>query len=79
MTTATKGYLIIAGSVIYHLVAIYSIMLLVDLHIAIVSILAVLWLISLPITLWKSSKYIGVKSDGLTKEVSSVINNDSKE
>ena len=79
MTTATKGYLIITGSVIYHLVAIYSIMLLVDLHIAIVSILAVLWLISLPITLWKSSKYIGAKSDGLTKEVSSVINNDSKE
>ena len=79
MTSSTKGYLILAGIVLYHVAALYGIMLLFDLHIGAVSLAALAWLISLPITFWKGVQYANKKSDGLSEDITKLFDNDSKE
>lgn len=78
MNSGTKGYLIIAGIVLYHVAALYAIMLLLDLHILIASLAGLAWFISLPITVWKSSKYASIKTDGVKSNVVNLFDN-SKE
>jgi hypothetical protein len=78
MTSSTKGYLIIAGIVLYHIAAVYGIMMLLDCHLIITNLAALVWLISLPITLWKSSKFAERKTANLNQNVSNLFDN-SKE
>lgn len=75
MNSPIKGYLIIIGIVLYHIAAIAGIMFLLNCHLAILSIFALVWVFSIPITLWKSCRYAGNKADGLAKEVSTFFNN----
>lgn len=78
MNSGSKGYLIIAGIVLYHIAAIYGIMLLLDCHMIATNLAALAWLISLPITIWKSSKLAERKTDGLNQNVVNLFDN-SKE
>lgn len=78
MNSGTKGYLIIAGIVLYHVAALYAIMLLFDLHVLIASLAGLAWFLSLPITAWKSAKFAGRYLDGIAQE-NTTISDDSKE
>ena len=78
MNSGSKGYLVIAGVILYHIAAVYGIMFLLDFHMIATNLTALVWLISLPITIWKSSALAGKKADGLNQNVSNLFDN-SKE
>lgn len=54
-----KEYAIAVGLVGYHLVAFYAILMLINLHIFPISIVAILWLLTLPLTAYKAAPKVG--------------------
>ena len=57
MNSGTRRYLKIAGFGLYHIAALYCMMLLLNLHTTMASLIALVWVISFPISLWKGSKF----------------------
>lgn len=57
--TKLKAYITIAISVIYHIVALYAIMHLLNLHMFVTGIAAVVWGVTIPVTAWIAALRVG--------------------